>query len=61
VPVDGTKSRLKVPTGGSMYREAVARQMDGSRTWKISNNVLEEPSASIFRVEEPTPKMMAYI
>jgi len=38
VTVDGTKTRIKVPTGENkegMYRKVVVRQMEGCRTWKI--------------------------
>jgi hypothetical protein len=38
VTVDGTKTRIKVPTDENMegmYRKVVARQMEGCRTWKV--------------------------
>jgi len=38
VTVDGTKTRIRVPTGENkegMYRKVVTRQMEGCRTWKI--------------------------
>jgi hypothetical protein len=38
VTVDGTKSRIKIPTGENkegMYRRVVTKQTEGCITWKI--------------------------